>query len=71
MILAGDIGGTKTNLTYCELQGGRSHLQVHAELSSQQHCSLRNIVEKYIHECEEEITAAAFGIAGPVINGRE
>lgn len=24
MILAGDIGGTKTNLTYCELQDGRS-----------------------------------------------
>ena len=70
MILAGDIGGTKTNLAYCELSNGRLRFNSARSYPSQQHGSLGEIIEKYVHDCEEEITAAAFGIAGPVINGR-
>ncbi len=70
MILAGDIGGTKTNLSYCELNNGRLNFKFTRSYSSQRHGSLGEIIEKYVHEFDEEITAAAFGIAGAVINGR-
>ena len=70
MILAGDIGGTKTNLAYCELSGGKLKFKSARSYPSQQHGSLGEIIEKYVNDGKEEITAAAFGIAGPVINGR-
>ena len=70
MILAGDIGGTKTNLAYCELRGGRLACNDIESHPSKEHASLAEIVKKYVSEHDEEITAAAFGIAGPVIDGR-
>lgn len=70
MILAGDIGGTKTNLAYFNPKSGALDLASMASYPSRQHSSLRDIIEKYIRDNRGDITAAAFGIAGPVIDGR-
>lgn len=70
MILAGDIGGTKTNLAYFTSEGGLLRLVSVASYPSQRHGSLQDIVEQHIRHTPSEITAAAFGIAGPVIDGR-
>lgn len=70
MILAGDIGGTKTNLAYIDATGTRLTTHNLQSYPSQQHPSLRDIVQAYIVRYPAPITAAAFGIAGPVIDGR-
>jgi len=70
MILAGDIGGTKTNLAYFASEGDNLTLITAKSYASKQHSSLRDIVQKFTAQYKERITAAAFGIAGPVIDGR-
>lgn len=68
MIIAGDIGGTKTNLALFD-KGGLHHLKSYP---SQSYSSLNDIVEEYLHELGDErnlITVGCFAIAGPVIDG--
>jgi glucokinase len=70
MILAGDIGGTKTNLAYYELQGNTLVPVLFKSYSSQHYTSLNEILALLLREHPERITAAAFGIAGPVVGNR-
>ncbi len=70
MILAGDIGGTKTNLAYFSFENDAFTLQMFASYPSKHHSSLRDIVQQFTSEHSARITGAAFGIAGPVSNGR-
>ncbi|MFM9884349.1 MAG: glucokinase [Burkholderiales bacterium] len=70
MILAGDIGGTSTRLALFEKSGERLRIAVEKVYPSQQHASLEEIVRKFIVQHPMAITAAAFGIAGPVRDGR-
>ncbi|MFN0158369.1 MAG: glucokinase [Bacteroidota bacterium] len=70
MILAGDIGGTKTNLAYFSIKDGTLESHTLASYPSQQHGSLRDIVVRFIADNPAPVTASAFGIAGPVMNGR-
>jgi glucokinase len=70
MILAGDIGGTKTNLAYFSTSGDALVLEKLVSYPSRQHSSFRDIVTKFLHEYRQPISCAAFGIAGPVIDGR-
>jgi glucokinase len=70
MILAGDIGGTKTNLAYFNEENGRV-VPVHTRsYPSQQYHSLPDIVAEMLKEVPARITAAAFGVAGPIVEGR-
>lgn len=69
MILAGDIGGTKTNVAIFEGGDLRSPV-AEGSFPSQQHPSLESILEKFLALHEVEVDRAAFGIAGPVIEGR-
>lgn len=71
MIIAGDIGGTKTNLALFEEEGGEyafSHLM---KFPSQKYGDLKTIVDEFIQGCKQmgEIRAACFAIAGPIKNG--
>ncbi len=70
MILAGDIGGTKTNLAVFE-SGDRDFQSPVAEASfpSQKFDSLERILERFLAEHPVEVSKAGFGIAGPVIDG--
>lgn len=69
MILAGDIGGTKTNIAF--FKGGTS-LQVAVEQTfpSHEHAGLDEIVRQFVSRHQLRVQQAAFGVAGPVHNGR-
>lgn len=70
MILAGDIGGTKTNLAYFTVEGQQLIPRLVKSYPSQQYQSLNEVVERLLSEHPAEVTGAAFGIAGPVVDGR-
>jgi glucokinase len=70
MILAGDIGGTKTHMALFEQQG--EHLQVLVEETfvSRDHSSLEEVVSLFLKSHPQKIDRACFGVAGPVRAGR-
>ena len=70
MILAGDIGGTKSNLAYFLAEGEALTLKLAVSYPSQHYHNLEEVVGKMLLEHPAEITEAAFGIAGPVVEGR-
>ncbi len=70
MILAGDIGATKTNLAYFRLTDGKIRPDGIASYPSNDFGSLEEVVEKFRSSHSAEIKAAAFGVAGPVVDGR-
>ena len=69
MILAGDIGGTKTNIAFFE---GGTPLQavVQQTFPSHEHAGLEEIVRQFVSQHQLRVQQAAFGVAGPVHNGR-
>jgi glucokinase len=70
MILAADIGGTKTALgIYSAEQGPRSPL-AEARFSSQDYASLEDIVSEFLSDKEYPLTGASIAVAGPVVRGR-
>jgi glucokinase len=69
MILAGDIGGTKTNLGLFDIVDGALTLRQQKSFPSRNYRGLESIVQEFIHGAEA-IDAACFGIAGPIIEGR-
>ena len=70
IILAGDIGGTKTNLGLFIRGKRRPLLKVIETYSSRGAFKLENIIERFLARHHVSITSACFGIAGPVVNGR-
>ena len=64
MILAGDIGGTKTILALCDDRGA---IQREATFQATDFDSLEAIIATF--EAGEQVTAACFGVAGPVVGG--
>jgi glucokinase len=70
-VLAGDVGGTKTNLGLYEAAGPEDvRLEREASLPSRQFDGLGSLVRRFLAEGGEPLSAAAFGIAGPVFDGR-
>jgi glucokinase len=66
-VLAGDIGGTKTNLAiYAASAPHDVSLVREATYPSKQHRSLDEIVRAFLAGGGEKVEAGAFGIAGPV-----
>ena len=71
MILAGDVGGTKTMLALFEPGGGAPVLVREATMPSREFDSLEAVVERFLAAGPRgDITAACIGIAGPVVDGR-
>ena len=70
MILAGDIGGTKTNLALFETQKGKLAVVEQKQFASQMYATFSEVIEAFKLECVMPmIDAACFGIAGPIIEG--
>ncbi|HKS28604.1 MAG TPA: glucokinase [Pyrinomonadaceae bacterium] len=70
MILAGDIGGTKTNLAiFEEAQGGELSKKEEGTFASNDYAGLEAVIEEFLGGRDVPVEAAAFGVAGPVING--
>ncbi len=71
MILAGDVGGTKVHLALYDFnQGALVHLK-DERFPAQDYEGLESIVRKFLGTCPQgNITAACFGVPGPVRQGR-
>jgi len=70
MILAGDIGGTKTNLGLFDSSDGSLVAQSQKSFPSKNYDGLESIVNEFMSAAgQPEIVAAAFGVAGPVVEG--
>ncbi len=70
MILAGEIGATRTRLAAFETEGSRLKLAVERNYLSQQHTGLSEIIDAFIKTEGILVHRACFGVAGPVRRGR-
>ena len=70
LVLAGDIGGTKTNVGLFVMGKKRPEALVIESFASREAPHLENIVGRFLKSHPSSISSACFGIAGPVINGR-
>ncbi len=70
MLLAGDIGGTKTNLALFAYEGDWREPVHEATFPSGKYPSLESLVRDYLtRQQNPPINHASFGVAGPVIEG--
>ncbi len=75
MILAGDVGGTKCNLALFEARPGTLRRITHRRFESKNHLNFEEIVVEFLQQISAsaseggatKITAAGFGVAGPVV----
>lgn len=70
MILAGDIGGTKTRIALIEPRGRARVIAVQETYASREHAGLEDILRAFRAEHRASFDAAGFGVAGPVRDGR-
>jgi len=71
MILAGDIGGTKTTLALFEVSGNILELKVKHQFASKEYISFDEVLKAFkLKTSISKIEAACVGIAGPIIDGR-
>ena len=73
MIIAGDIGGTKTNVALIETDGqALGSTVVQKSYPSGKYDSLEAILAEFVaeHRPPQAVTHACFGVAGPVAGGR-
>lgn len=68
MLLAGDIGGTKTHLAIFSPDKGEREPLIEHIYPSAQYANLETIVQAFLGEVDQTITRAVFGVAGPVVN---
>jgi glucokinase len=70
MILAGDIGATRTRLAAFQMDGNRLDCAVQKTYASQEHGGLREILAQFIRSEGIPVHSACFGVAGPVRGGQ-
>jgi glucokinase len=69
VVLAGDIGGTKTNIGLFVRGKKRPEALVIESFASRDALHLENLVDRFLKSHPAALSSACFGIAGPVING--
>ena len=70
MLLAGDIGGTKTDLAIFSVEGGPHSPLTQTQVHSADYASLQALVTEFLKEAKTPVERACFDVAGPVIDGR-
>ncbi|MBI4786170.1 MAG: glucokinase [Chloroflexi bacterium] len=70
MLLAGDIGGTKTALAIFSSDTGSQRPLVEATFASKEYASLETIIARFLAGRGERLTRAVFDVAGPVVQER-
>jgi glucokinase len=70
MILAGDLGGTKSNLGLFDVREGKLARIAHKRYASAEHAGLEEVVTDFLATTGGKVSAASFGIAGPVVQNR-
>jgi len=70
MLLAGDIGGTKTKLAIYSPEDGARAPIAEQTFSSQAYDHLESIAQAFLEEVGVDVERACFGVAGPIIENR-
>jgi len=70
MLLAGDIGGTKTNLAIYSAETEPRLPLVEATFASEDYPSLEAMVSEFLDQTNLPVEHASFGVAGPVVGTR-
>jgi glucokinase len=70
VILAGDIGATRTRLAAFQTEGNRLNCVVQKIYPSQEHNGLLEVLREFIRTEGIPVHSACFGVAGPVRGGR-
>jgi len=68
MILAGDVGGTKVDLALYDFTNGKLTTTRDKIYRAKEYSGLETIVKEFLGS--DKVTAACFGVPGPVRNGR-
>src|ERR1700746_3223573 len=69
MLIAGDIGGTKTDLAIYSTESGPHAPLAETEVHSADYPSLQAMVVEFLGQVKMSVDVASFDVAGPVING--
>ena len=69
MLLAGDIGGTKTDLAIFSVERGPHSPITQTQVHSADYPSLQALVKEFLEKANTPIERACFDVAGPVIDG--
>ena len=69
MLIAGDIGGTKTDLAIYSTESGPRAPLAQTEVRSADYASLQGLVSEFLAKVKMSVDVASFAIAGPVIAG--
>jgi len=70
MILAGDIGATRTRMAAFQAEANKLELVVDKTYKSQEHGGLQEIISAFVKTEGIPVHRACFGVAGPVRTGR-
>ena len=70
MLIAGDIGGTKTDLAIYSSESGPHTPLAETEVRSADYPSLQALVMEFLDRVKMPVDVASFDVAGPVINGQ-
>ena len=70
MLIAGDVGGTKTDLGIYSIESGPHAPLAETKVHSADYRSLQEIVLEFLDRVKMPVEVASFDVAGPVINGR-
>lgn len=70
MLIAGDIGATKTDLAIYSSESGPHTPLAESEFHSADYPSLQAVVTEFLGEKKMTVDVASFDVAGPVIDGR-
>ena len=70
MLIAGDIGGTKTDLAIFSTEAGPHSPLEQARMHSADYPSLQAMVKEFLAKAKKPVDRACFAVAGPVIGGR-
>ena len=70
LVLAGDIGGTKTHLALFSVHGEKLRSESLRTFASKRYSGLVPVLQEFITGDGHKVEAACFGIAGPVVDGK-
>jgi glucokinase len=70
LVLAGDIGGTKTELALFSVRGDKLRIESQQRFLSKRYSGLLPVLQDYLSGSQPKIDAACFGIAGAVVDGK-
>ncbi len=69
LLLAGDIGGTKTWLCLAEVAGGALRVIARERFASRSYDRFETVLGEFLHRHPGPVASACFGVAGPVQDG--